>query len=103
MTYGSEPRRRRWSSDSSRRENEQDDAENWLAGIRPDPSGDDRLDAFRSPSGSDPAADGTTGRHGRRRRAEGFPEDGPPPATFAPAPPPAPATLAPAPPPAPTG
>jgi hypothetical protein len=36
MTYGTEPRRRRWSSDSSRSD-EVDEAENWLAAYRPAP------------------------------------------------------------------
>ncbi|MDT5036902.1 MAG: hypothetical protein QOE03_2087, partial [Micromonosporaceae bacterium] len=39
MTTGSGPRRRRWSPNLPRRTNDNDheDAENWLAGIRPDP------------------------------------------------------------------
>src|SRR5438067_2325633 len=46
MTSGHEPRRRRWSSDSARRKPDVDDAEDWLAGYRPDPAGEP--DAFPS-------------------------------------------------------
>ncbi|GAA1815728.1 hypothetical protein HC028_09795 [Planosporangium flavigriseum] len=79
MTYGSEPRRRRWSSDSPRRTSathpvsEDEDAENWLAGFRPtraDEQGD-----IPDPFGAAPAdrlappAEGAPERRGRRRRA----------------------------------
>src|SRR5690242_9385593 len=66
MSQGNEPRRRRWSSDSSRRNDDQDDAENWLAGIRPDPSerDGDREDAFSRWSSA--SADEMPERRGRR-------------------------------------
>ena len=87
MSNGSEPRRRRWSSDSSRRVEDQDDAENWLAGFRPD-SADDAPDPFAAPPPGKPLPPDlmsppdqppppdleTTGRHGRRRREEAPPE-----------------------------
>lgn len=78
MAFGKEPRRRRWSSDSSRRKDEADDAEDWLAGYRPDPEGEpepiERPERARrrTPTAAEPLAPSVepTGRRGPRADAE---------------------------------
>src|SRR6266511_852996 len=60
MTYGNEPRRRGRSSDSSRRGDHDDEAEDWLAGYRPAP--DEHTGGFGRRHGDTTGE--STGRHG---------------------------------------
>src|SRR5437773_2415223 len=84
MTLGNGPRRRRWSSDSAKRKGDLDDAEDWLAGYRPDPDGEPELGdttlSRRAPT--PPAEPEPPARFAADPPLAAFPADAPPLAAF---------------------